>query len=116
MSENPLVRADGREHLFAQEGFDDEQSARRHSRDLAVDLLDALKEAGYSDFCPPERPKDPDVIWDEFANCRILIQWIPDWSPNPLRGKFAARADTLAFRRKIGSPHDPLPITRPLFT
>ena len=83
-------------HFCVEDGFEHEDQARKGSRVMAVRLIESLKTRGYVSFMPAERPSSPDVIWDEFAGCRILVQYIAPGLPSQWADKFAVRVDTLA--------------------
>lgn len=84
------------EHFTFEEPFEDENAAAAAMRIMARRLIRELKDKGFVSFAPPPRPTSFDGEWDEFADCRILVAWIPDWIPTRHAGKFVCRVDTLA--------------------
>ncbi len=85
-----------REQFTLIEAFDEERDARFASRDLAVTLEQDVIAKGYRELQPPMRPKEPDLIWDVFAHCRILIRWIPEGAYSADAGRYQLRVDTTA--------------------
>jgi hypothetical protein len=58
--------------------------------------VEDLKAKGYTSFSPPPRPTGPDVAWDQFNDCRILVMYILPFLPSRWADKFALRVDVLA--------------------
>jgi hypothetical protein len=86
------------EHFTSRTGFETEQEAREASRTEAIDLIQELERRGYTGFTPPPRPALAE-IWDEFANCRIIIQYLLGFGPLHLQDKFVVQLDTLCFKK-----------------
>jgi len=65
------------QHWSDVKDFDDEREARFASRDMAIDLVESLKAKGFTCFEPPPKPSSTkEFVWDEFADCRIVIRYL----------------------------------------
>lgn len=80
-----------------EEPFDSFKEARELAPSLAFLLRAYLRDEGRKRFTPPPLPS-PQLSseWTgEAYGCRLLVAWVPDWSPARFAGKFVARVDTL---------------------
>lgn len=79
------------------QAFETDREARYASRGLATGLVEELRARGLTRFSPAPAPNiSPDWSWDQFADCRILVAWIPSWLPTSNAGKFVCRVDVIA--------------------
>ena len=78
--------------------YPDEAAAMRARRGVVSTLLRQLARKGLRGFDAPRLPS-PSLASDYFTDtdrgCRVIVGWVPDWSPTPNAGQFVVRVDTL---------------------
>ena len=78
--------------------YTDRASAMKHRRATVTLFLRQLKRKKLSGFNAPQMPS-PSLKSEYFIEtdrgCRVIVGWVPDWSPTRNAGKHVVRVDTL---------------------